>query len=123
MRLRPFLLCAFLVACSGEGGCPGTSGLRFSVLPDFGNCNRGGSASTQISLEGEDGELYILTGDLPGGVTGAWNADLEMRSRGTMRFDCSQSATPGSYDLSLTPYVVSHEGDTFDDLHYRLQVQ
>ena len=122
MRLRPFLLCAFLVACSSEDGCPGP-GLQFSVLPDFGNCNRGGSASTQISLDGQDGELYIQTSNLPDGVTDRWDIDLEMRSRGTMRFNCSQSAAPGSYDLRLSPYVVSHEGDTFDDLHYRLQVQ
>jgi len=122
MRLRPFLFCAFLVACGSDDGCGGL-GLQFSVLPDFGNCNRGGSTSTLISLEGEDGELYVSAGELPAGVTGRWDIDLETRSRGTMQFTCSQSAAPGEYDLRLSPYVVSHEGETFDDLSYRLRVQ
>ena len=122
MRLRLWFLCAFLVACDSEGGCSSNPGLFFSVLPDFGDCNRGGSTSTLISMEGEDGELYIINGELPTGITGEWDVNLENRSSGTMRFNCSQSAAPGSYDLRMRPYVVSREGDPFDDLAYRLTV-
>lgn len=121
--LRFVLLLAPVFACGGNG-CEG-AGILFKLLPEMGTCNPGGSTATMISIVDAraDEELFVSPGDLPGGVTAAWQSNIEMRSQGTMTFNCSSGAALGQYDVLLSPYVVSMEGKIFDPLKFLLGIQ
>jgi hypothetical protein len=125
-RVAFMFLFVFMVACGGDEGCGGGVGVRFRVLPNFGSCmSGGGSTSTLISIEDArpQDELYVSARELPAGVTASWQPNMEVRSQGMMTFNCGSDAVPGERELPLSPYIVSMEGATFEDLRFRLKIE